>query len=55
MKTNESKAVAAPVMPYRQTFHERLAAFTDAVESLPILRPRVVWLDVLVLAVFLLH
>lgn len=63
MKRNESLTTAVTLPstarqtaePAAQTFKDRLAAFTAAVENLPILRPRYIWLDVLVLGVFLLR
>jgi hypothetical protein len=55
MKTNESNAIAAPLQADRGSFKANLASFVDVVESLPILRPRLVLLDLAILALFLIH
>jgi hypothetical protein len=39
----------------RRTFRDWLMDFSDVLESLPILRPRLVLLDFAVLALFLIH
>jgi hypothetical protein len=55
MKTIESNAIAAPVQSGRQTFKHNLANVVEYIERLPVLRPRLVVLDLLILALFLIH
>lgn len=57
MKTIESNVIAAPqsdIRP-RATFKHNLANTVEFIERLPVLRPRLVVLDLLVLALFLIH
>lgn len=54
MKTIESNAIAAPVQTVHP-FKHYLANLVEMVESLPVLRPRLVALDLLILALFLIH
>lgn len=52
MKTIESNTIAAPVQSHRRDFKHYLANVVEFVERLPVLRPRLVILDVLILALF---
>ena len=57
MKTIESNVIAAPqndIRP-RATFKHNLANVVEFVERLPVLRPRLVALDLLILALFFIH
>jgi hypothetical protein len=52
MQTTPQSVFAAPVR--HSAFKIRLATFVETVERLPILRPRLVALDLVVLALFLI-
>lgn len=57
MKTIERNVIAAP-QAYsrpRATFKHHLANVVEFVERLPVLRPRMVVLDLAILALFLIH
>lgn len=51
----QSNVIAAPLSSDRQTFKRRLANFVEFVERLPVLRPRMVVLDLAILALFLVQ
>ncbi len=57
MNTNESNAIAATQSDIRplSAFRYNLANVVEFVERLPVLRPRLVVLDLAILALFLLH
>lgn len=55
MKTTESNVIAAPIDSGRWSFKHSLANVVEFVERLPVLKPRLVMLDLAILALFLIR